>query len=72
MKIQNVKGGYDYLPNKQNIRDYINDILKETFKEYGYLSVETPILCYYDILSGKYDENNDILNEIYKIRGTDN
>lgn len=35
MKIQNVKGGYDYLPNKQNIRDYINDILKETFKEYG-------------------------------------
>ena len=72
MKIQNVKGGYDYLPNKQNIRDYINDILKETFKEYGYLSVETPILCYYDILSGKYDENNDILNEIYKLNDQGN
>ena len=72
MKIQNVKGGYDYLPNKQNIRDYINDILKETFKEYGYLSVETPILSYYDILSGKYDENNDILNEIYKLNDQGN
>lgn len=72
MIIQNVKGGYDYLPNKQNIRDYINDILKETFKEYGYLSVETPILCYYDILSGKYDENNDILNEIYKLNDQGN
>ena len=72
MKIKNVKGGYDYLPNKQNIRDYINDILKETFKEYGYLSVETPILCYYDILSGKYDENNDILNEIYKLKDQGN
>ena len=72
MKIQNVKGGYDYLPSKQNIRDYINDILKETFKEYGYLSVETPILSYYDILSGKYDENNDILNEIYKLNDQGN
>ena len=72
MIIQNVKGGYDYLPNKQSIRDYINNILKETFKEYGYLSVETPILCYYDILSGKYDENNDILNEIYKLNDQGN
>lgn len=67
MKIQNVKGGYDYLPNAQRIRNYINRILKETFEEYGYMPIETPILCYYDILSEKYDEESDILNEIYKL-----
>ena len=67
MIIQNIKGGYDYMPSKQNIRNYINNILIKTFKEFGYNSVETPILMYYDILSDKYDEENDILKEIYKL-----
>lgn len=67
MKIQNVKGGYDYLPKEQIVRNYINDTLKGVFEEYGYKSIETPILCYYDILSDKYDENNDLLKEIYKL-----
>ncbi len=67
MIIQNIKGGYDYLPSKQNIRNYINNILIKTFKEFGYNSVETPILMYYDILSDKYDEESDILKEIYKL-----
>lgn len=67
MKIQNVKGCYDFLPNEQKVRNYINSILKETFEEYGYLSIETPILSYYDMLSDKYDEENDILKEIYKL-----
>lgn len=67
MEIENVKGGYDYLPEEQKIRNYINDTLKTVFEEYGYTSIETPILCYYDILAGKYDESNDLLNEIYKL-----
>lgn len=67
MKIQNVKGGYNFLPKEQKIKNYINSILKETFEQYGFKSIETPILCYYDILSDKYDEENDILNEIYKL-----
>ncbi len=67
MKIQNVKGGYDFLPQEQKIRNYINGVLKETFEEYGYSPIETPILCYFDMLSGKYDEQNDILKEIYRL-----
>lgn len=67
MKIENVKGGYNFLPNEQKIRNYINRVLITTFEEYGYKSVETPILTYYDILSDKYDENNDLLNEIYQL-----
>ena len=72
MIIQNVKGGYDFLPKQQKIRNYINGILKSTFEEYGYLPIETPILCYFDMLAGKYDEDNDILNEIYKLKDQGN
>lgn len=68
MKIQNVKGCYDFLPKEQKVRDYINGILKETFTSYGYLPIETPILSYYDMLSDKYDEENDILKEIYRLK----
>lgn len=67
MKLLNVKGGNDYLPKEQIIRNYINDKLRETFEEFGYMPIETPILCYYDMLSGKYDSNNDLLKEIYKL-----
>ena len=67
MKIQYVKGGYDFLPKEQKIREYINSVIIKNFKEYGFNSIETPILCYYDILADKYDENNDILKEIYKL-----
>lgn len=67
MKIQNVKGCIDYLPEEQKVRNYINDCLRETFLEYGFSSIETPILSYFEMLSGKYDENNDILKEIYKL-----
>ena len=67
MIIENVKGGYDFLPREQKIRNYINNTLREVFEKYGYCSIETPILCYYDILAGKYDESNDLLNEIYKL-----
>ena len=68
MKIQNVKGCYDFLPEEQKVKNYINSVLKEVFESYGYLSIETPILTYYDILSDKYDEENDILKEIYKLK----
>ena len=62
MIIKNVRGGYDFLPKEQNIRNYINNTLKNIFERYGYNSIETPILCYYDILADKYDDDNDILN----------
>ena len=72
MKIQNVKGGYDFLPKEQKIRNYINEIIIKNFKLYGFKSIETPILCYYDILSDKYDSENDILKEIYKLKDQGN
>ncbi|MDE6141535.1 MAG: histidine--tRNA ligase, partial [Bacilli bacterium] len=57
----------DYTPKEQRIRNYINDTLRSIFERFGYNPIETPILCYYDILSDKYDNEADILNEIYKL-----
>ncbi len=67
MIIKNVKGSYNFLPKEQRLRNYINDTLRGIFEQYGYNPIETPILSYYDILSDKYDEGNDLLNEIYKL-----
>lgn len=67
IELKNVKGSYDYNPEEQSIRNFIQDTLREIFIEYGYKPLETPILCYYDMLAGKYDDNNDLLNEIYKL-----
>ncbi len=67
MKIMNVKGCFDYMPEDNNIRNYIVETLKEVFEKYGYKSIETPIINYYDMLSDKYSEENDLLKEIYKL-----
>ncbi len=67
IKLQNVKGSYDYSPKEAKLRNYIQDTLKKIFEEFGYKPLETPILCYYDLLAGKYDESNDLLKEIYKL-----
>ena len=67
MKIQNVKGSMDYLPEEQIIRNKAINILSNTFEEYGYLPVETTTLCYYDLLASKYAGGAEILKEVYKL-----
>ena len=66
-KIMNVKGSYDYESKDQLIRNFISDTLKNVFERYGYKPLSTSILCYYDLLALKYNDDNDILNEIYKV-----
>ena len=53
-KLMNLKGTSDFLPEEQIIRNKITDTLKSTFEKYGFLPLETPILCYYDLLASKY------------------
>lgn len=67
MKLQNVKGSMDYLPEEQIIRNKIINKLSTTFEEYGYLPVETTTLCYYDLLASKYAGGAEILKEVYKL-----
>ncbi len=68
LELKNVKGSFDYESKDQIIRNYISNTLEEVFERYGYKPLSTSILCYYDLLTLKYEEDNDIVNEIYKIQ----
>lgn len=67
MELRNLKGTEDFLPKDQVVRNKIMDILKKNFEKYGYMPLETPILNYYDLLALKYDDGDEILNEIYRL-----
>jgi len=67
MKLLNVKGTTDFMPEDMIIRNKITSILRHNFEKYGYLPVETPIINYYDLLSYKYSDDAEILSEIYKL-----
>ena len=67
MKLMNVKGTFDYMPEDMAIRNRITDVLRKNFEKYGYLPIETPMLNYYDLLSYKYGEDAEILSEIYHL-----
>ena len=67
-KLMNVKGTCDFLPEEQLIRNRITDLLKKTFEKYGFLPLETPMLCYYDLLASKYAGGAEILKEVYKFK----
>jgi len=49
------------------IRNNILDILRKNFEKYGYLPLETSMLNYYDLLSYKYNDDAEILSEIYRL-----
>ena len=67
IELRNVKGSTDYSPREQYIRNYISDTLKRVFEKYGFKPLQTPILCYYDLLALKYDEENDIFKEVNNV-----
>jgi len=64
---QNLKGVTDYYGKEQLVRNKIISILKETFENYGYLPLDSSILYNYDILAYKYQEDAEILNEMYTL-----
>lgn len=67
MELRNLKGTEDFLFKDQVVRNEIIDTLKQNFEKYGYMPIETPILNYYDLLALKYEEGDEILNEIYRL-----
>ncbi len=65
--LKNLKGTFDYFSMELSTRNYIIDLLKKNFELYGYLPLETPIVCYYDLLASKYAGGDEILKEVYKL-----
>ncbi len=59
------KGTRDFLPNEMLNREYIFDTIKNIFRKYGYLPIETPAMENLSTLMGKYGEEGDKL--LFKI-----
>lgn len=67
-ELMNVKGTKDFFPEEQVIRNNIIKTLQEVFEIYGYQPLETPTLCYLDILASKYAGGAEILKEMYSLK----
>lgn len=65
MKPSIPKGTRDFGPKESARRNYIFDTIKEVFKLYGFLPIETPSMENLQTLTGKYGEEGDQL--IFKI-----
>lgn len=59
--MQTIKGFRDFLPNDVRKRNYVSGTLKKVFESYGFDPLETPVLEYEEILTGKYGEEGDKL-----------
>ncbi|MBE3102361.1 MAG: histidine--tRNA ligase [Firmicutes bacterium] len=67
MELRNLKGTCDFLPQEQRIRQEIIRSLQDIFERYGYQPLETPTVCYFDVLASKYAGGAEILKEVYKL-----
>ena len=68
MKLMNVKGTTDNLPEREVIKRTVVNTLTDTFEKFGYLPLDTTILCYYDLLASKYSGGSEILKEVYTLK----
>ncbi len=59
------KGARDFLPEQMLHRERIMQVMRDTFKKYGFAPLETPAIEYLDVLTGKYGEDADRL--IYRL-----
>lgn len=59
--IQTLKGFRDFLPKDKRTRDFVTEIIKETFETFGFEPIETPTLEYASLLMGKYGDEADKL-----------
>ena len=67
MEMKNVKGSYDYNIEEERVRSFIKNTLTKVFVKYGYQGIQTPIVNYYELMALKYNDDAEILNEVYKL-----
>jgi len=60
-----VNGMKDILPEEMKIRDYVQGIIKETYREFGFTSIETPCMENISNLTSKQGGDNEKL--IFKV-----
>ena len=65
LKKKPVTGMKDILPREMEIRNYVMNLIKETYGMFGFVNIETPCVEHIENLSGKQGGENEKL--IFKI-----
>ena len=65
LKKKPVTGMKDILPAEMQIRDYVLNQIKETYRSFGFSSIETPCVEHIENLTSKQGGDNEKL--IFKI-----
>ncbi|MGN0349624.1 MAG: histidine--tRNA ligase [Roseburia sp.] len=60
-----VNGMKDILPEEMKIRDYVQQVIKETYRSFGFTPIETPCMEHIENLSNKQGGENEKL--IFKV-----
>ncbi len=68
MKLQNPRGMSDFSPEESILRNKLINLFKQSFENYGFSPLETPIIERFDVLSAKYAGGDEILKETFKLR----
>ncbi|MFW6285578.1 MAG: histidine--tRNA ligase [Nanoarchaeota archaeon] len=62
-----LKGTKDSIPSKQIKINFVLDVIREQFEKYGFRPFDTPIIEYLETLTNKYDDDAEIVQEIFKL-----
>jgi len=68
MKLQLAKGVRDITPENKIKKQQIVETLKQTFEEYGFSPLETPIIERKETLTSKYAGGEEILKEMFTLK----
>jgi histidyl-tRNA synthetase len=68
MEYETLKGTSDTLPEKQIRVNEVLDIIKTQFEKYGFRPFDTPIIEYFETLANKYEEDAEIVQEIFQLK----
>ena len=61
-----LSGFRDFLPRQKMQRDWLIEVVRRVYESFGFLPLETPVLEYSDILTGKYGEEANMM--MYRFR----
>ncbi|PIN90680.1 hypothetical protein COU57_02735 [Candidatus Pacearchaeota archaeon CG10_big_fil_rev_8_21_14_0_10_32_14] len=66
--METVKGFRDITGSEAEIREEVKKLLVETFKRYGYESVETPIIEQEEFVKKSGDANDEAISDVYTLK----
>ncbi len=59
--LRTYRGMRDFLPGQMRRRDYVFSVLREVFEAHGFEKIETPAIELWEVLSGKYGEEEKLI-----------